>query len=350
MEEKKGSTDKPITGPFPTMSDDARIAVIWIHNPPLNTLNRETRIKLRNDLQRAIDNPLVDLIVLVGSGRSFSVGADIKELALPWALGEEQQAMKAYVDAYHTHNLAPLAAAIDSSPKPVVCLINGEAWGGGLELAMACHYRVCTSRSTLRFPEVLIGIIPGALGTQFTPRLANFNDCLQLCVACKTYVAAEAITAGIIDQIIPEIEGDSNTTMSYLRRMLLVLHNQLDRGKGASHPFRRTSMLPVRTSLKDAMRLSHLFAMKYPNYVPLPHKGGEASRGALEALIACVRAGPAFEKGALAESELSKTLVVSPQAQALRYVFMTQRETNPNLTRNPSSKRKTDLILTTLTL
>ena len=311
---------------------DTRIAVIWIHNPPLNTLNRETRIKLWNDLQRAIDNPVVELIVLVGSGRSFSVGADIKELAQPWALGEETHVMKAYVDAYNTHNLAPLAAAIDSSPKPVVCLINGEAWGGGLELAMAGHYRVCTSRSTLRFPEVMIGIIPGALGTQFTPRLTNFNDSLQLCVACKTYGTKEALAAGIIDQIIPETVGDSNTTMSYLRRMLLVLHNQLDRGKDASHPFRRTSMLPVRTSLNDAMQLSHLFAMKYPHYVPLPHKGGEASRGAIEALIACVRAGSAFEKGALVESELSKTLVVSLQAQALRYVVIVERESDMHQT------------------
>ena len=303
-------------------AQDSRIATIWIQNPPFNTLSKETRIKLQLDLQCAINDPIVELIVLAGYGRSFSVGADIKELATPWPLGMERDAMQAYVDAYATHNLAPLVAAIDASPKPIICLMNGEVYGGGLELALSCQYRVCTEASSFRFPEVLIGIIPGALGTQLLPRLVAFDDCLKMCVGCKLYTAAEALRAGVVDQVISSIDGDANTTLSYLRRLLRVLRNQLARGNDAPHPFRRTSLLPVQTALKAAVELSSKFMLS----VPAPHKGGLAARGAMEALLSCVKAGGAFERGAVVESEISKTLVVSVDAQALRYVFLAERE------------------------
>jgi enoyl-CoA hydratase/carnithine racemase len=136
------------------------IRCIRINNPPLNTLSRETRIQLMKDLKSAVDDERVEVIILVGAGQSFCVGADIRELAVSLPRGKESEAMQAYVDAYKTHNLAPLVHYIDSIAKPVVAVINGECFGGGLELALGCHYRVCTERSAFRFPEVLVGIIP----------------------------------------------------------------------------------------------------------------------------------------------------------------------------------------------
>ena len=210
--------------------EDRNIATVWIANPPLNQLSRQTRVKLRIDLERAIADPIVRVIVLVGHGRAFSVGADIKELAQPWPEGGERAAMDAYVDAYRTHNLAPLAALIDGSPKPIVALIHGEAYGGGFELALACQYRACTPTAQFRFPEVLIGIIPGALGTQLLPRLTSFDISLKMCVGCAPYTAQEALAAGIVDQVLPAVVGDSNTAASYHRRLLNVLRNQVGLG------------------------------------------------------------------------------------------------------------------------
>jgi len=344
--------------------EDRSIATVWIVNPPLNQLSRQTRVKLRVDLERAIADEAVKVIVLMGHGRTFSVGADIKELAQQWPTGGERAAMEEYVRAYQSHNLAPLVAMIDGSPKPIVALIHGEAFGGGLELALACQYRVCTPTAQLRLPEVLIGIIPGALGTQLLPRLASFDTCLRMCVGCTPCTAQDALAASIVDQVIPAVPGDSNTAASYHRRLLTVLRNQLARGRDAPHPFRRTSRLPVPVALGEATRMAHTYASAQPHALPPPHKGacgcdisrlppspppsppsppvrltfathrpgccrpagGLAAHGALEALLACVKAGAAFERGALAESEISKTLVVSLQAQALRYAFLAERE------------------------
>lgn len=323
------------------------VTVITIDNPPFNPLTRAVRLKLSASLQRANNDPACKIILLVGKGRTFSVGADIKELATPIPRDGERDAIAAYVDAYHTHNLAPLVYEIDKSSKPVVALINGPVLGGGLEIALGCQYRVCSEDSIFRFPEVLIGIIPGALGTQLLPRLTSYETCLSLCVGCIPMTAKEALKAGIVDQIIPNLKVTSdenvhsnnfmsndimkdpfhNDTNSLIQRMVAVLENQIARGEHAPSPFRKTSTLPVTVSLKDAMTMSYAYTISNPIKVPLSHKGGSAARGAMEALLACVKAGTGgFERGCLVESEISRTLVVSLEAQALRYVFLAERE------------------------
>jgi enoyl-CoA hydratase/carnithine racemase len=323
------------------------VTVITIDNPPLNTLTRAVRLKLSASLQRANNDPACKIILIVGKANAFSVGADIKELATPIPRDGERDAIAAYVDAYHTHNLAPLVYEIDNSSKPVVALINGPVLGGGLEIALGCQYRVCSEDSVFRFPEVLIGIIPGALGTQLLPRLTNYETCLSMCVGCMPMTAREALKAGLVDQIIPNLKVSSdenihsnnyitnndmkdpfyNDTNSLIQRMVAVLENQIARGELAPSPFRKTSTLPVKVSLKDAMALSYAYTISNPARVPLSHKGGLAARGAMEALLACVKAGTGgFEKGCLVESEISRTLVVSLEAQALRYVFLAERE------------------------
>ena len=137
----------------------------------------------------------------MGSEAAFSAGADINELnsvVIGHGKDSKKAAMQAYVDAYREHNLASIVYAIDSCPKPVVALITGQCLGGGLELALGCQYRIATEDAMFRFPEALIGIIPGALGTQLLPRLVKFNLCLRMCSgACEGLSAKQALESGL---------------------------------------------------------------------------------------------------------------------------------------------------------
>ncbi len=180
---------------------------------------------------------------------------------------------------------------------------SGIAFGGGLELALGCHYRIAMENSKFSLPEVKIGIIPGALGTQLLPRLLDFKACVDMCVHCKPIGAQKALDLGLIDQIIrKETNGEPYNHESCLKRVILLLERQIQRGAGAPSPFRRTSELPVISSFAESLPLA------YQIYRTLPptERGGKAARGAVRCLLACLKAGPAFETGALEESEMSK--------------------------------------------
>ena len=127
------------------------VAAITFHNPPMNTLAHALRLAVRGHLHKAIDDAAVHAIVLVGGGRAFCAGAEIREFNTPLALSAP--------------NLRDLIAAIEASPKPVVAAIHGFAMGGGLELALACHYRVASPTAQLALPEVKLGLLPGGGGT-----------------------------------------------------------------------------------------------------------------------------------------------------------------------------------------
>ena len=155
---------------FPPSYQD-EIAVIRIDNPPVNALSNEVIAGLHAEMARAAADPAARGIVIVGAGRTFVAGADIKGLeAMAWG------------DMSGAPDMHDALAFIEDCPKPVVMAMHGTALGGGLELAMAGHYRVATSDAKLGQPEVNLGIIPGAEGTQRLPRLVGVEKALEMCV------------------------------------------------------------------------------------------------------------------------------------------------------------------------
>ena len=285
-----GPDGKPNEGPI---NSSAGVYILRLSNPPLNILNKATRLKLLHDLEQAVNDANVKAIIMVGSEAAFSAGADINELnsiVIGHDKDSKKAAMRAYIDAYKEHNLASIVYAIDSCPKPVVALITGQCLGGGLELALGCQYRIATEDAIFRFPEALIGIIPGALGTQLLPRLVRFDQCLRMCCGpCESLTAKQALESGLIDQVLPpstELEmpaGSNQRLESYLARVVKLVQGQLDRG--GPTPYRRTSNTAVVTrNMADSSREAYLAMKKLPRV----DRGGAASRGAIEALLACV--------------------------------------------------------------
>src|SRR5207248_1158682 len=136
----------------------------------------------------------VKAVVLIGGGRTFIAGADIKEF-LKFTSGANTRDL----------GIDPMLAALEDCPKPVVCAIHGTALGGGLETAMACHYRVAVPAAQVGQPEVKLGLIPGAGGTQRLPRLAGVGQAAQMCASGQPIAAAEALACGIVDRL---VEGD----------------------------------------------------------------------------------------------------------------------------------------------
>ena len=225
--------------------------------------------------------------------------------------------MKAYVEAYKSgDNLAPFVYGLDQARKPIVALISGICFGGGLEVALGCHYRICTASATFRFPEVFVGVIPGALGTQFLPRMTSFRSSIELAVYGKTWDARKAVDEGIVDEIL-QSEGDDSSYGTVIRRASERVLEFLSRNTQAS-VFRPTSTLPVKVSIGDALAISFRASLKLP---PV-HRGGLAQRAALESLRQCVIAGSSFLLGAEWESEISRQIVASREAHALRYIFL----------------------------
>src|SRR5208283_3532853 len=175
------------------LTRDHGIGVITINNPPVNALSPGVPEGISEALDQIAGDASLKAAVLIGGGRTFVAGADIKEFGKMTA-GKTRGA-----------GLLPLLLKIEDSSKPVIVAIHGTAFGGGLELAMAGHYRVAVSGAQVGQPEVKLGIIPGAAGTQRLPRLAGVAKALEMCVSGNPVKADEALKFGIIDRI---VEGD----------------------------------------------------------------------------------------------------------------------------------------------
>src|SRR3989440_5639804 len=154
------------------------VAVITLDNPPVNGLGFDTRKGITDGLDKALEDPKVQAIVITGAGKAFSGGADIKEFGSPKALAEP--------------NLLSVILAIEASTKPVVAAIHSVCMGGGLELALGCHYRVAQAGTQVALPEVKLGLLPGAGGTQRLPRVLGLENALNIIVAGEP-VASELL-------------------------------------------------------------------------------------------------------------------------------------------------------------
>ncbi|MGB2816491.1 MAG: enoyl-CoA hydratase/isomerase family protein, partial [Burkholderiaceae bacterium] len=142
------------------------VAVLQIDNPPVNGLGHPTRRTLAEGLERALDDAAVKAIVITGTDKVFSGGADIREFNTPAALAAP--------------NLLQLIEQVEASPKPVIAAINGVCMGGGLELSLGCNYRIATPDAAMGLPEVKIGLLPGAGGTQRLPRAVGAEKALRM--------------------------------------------------------------------------------------------------------------------------------------------------------------------------
>src|SRR6478609_229347 len=145
------------------------VAVITLNNPPVNGLGYATRTGITSGLDQANADPAVKAIVVTGAGKAFSGGADIKEFGSPKALAEP--------------NLLSVILALENSAKPVVAAMHSVAMGGGLELALGCHYRIAAPGTSIALPEVKLGLIPGAGGTQRLPRVLGVEPALNMIVS-----------------------------------------------------------------------------------------------------------------------------------------------------------------------
>ncbi len=170
------------------------VAVIAVDYPPVNALGPGVPAAISEAIESAERDPAVSAIVFMGAGKTFVAGADINSLERA-AWGDREAAC----------DLHPLLARIEDCAKPVVMAIHGTALGGGLEIAMAGHFRVAAPDALLGQPEVNLGIIPGAEGTQRLPRLVGVAKALDMCVTGKPLKAADAQAAGLIDRV---MEGD----------------------------------------------------------------------------------------------------------------------------------------------
>ena len=272
-----------------------QVALITVNNPPVNALGTEVVEGLSAAIDDVGRNPSIRAAVLIGAGRTFVAGADIK--------GLEQLAWGSETGLPEMHDILK---RLEDLPKPFVMAMHGTALGGGLELAMAGHYRVAVADAQMGQPEVNLGIIPGAEGTQRLPRLVGMEKSIEMCVSGKPIKARDALAAGLIDRI---IDGDLATgAMAFAREQI---------GAGALPKTReRTDKLPPRDQLPAMLQAGRDLARK--------------TRRNLEAPVAVVDALEAaatlpFDDGCQREREVFFTCVRSDQAKALIYAFFAER-------------------------
>jgi 3-hydroxyacyl-CoA dehydrogenase len=188
--------------PLVDLRRDDNIGVIVIDNPPVNALKNAVRSGLTEALTRAREDASIEALVITCAGRTFIAGADISEFGKP----------------PQPPTTIDVIAAIESMPKPVIAAMHGTALGGGLEVALGCHYRVAVPSAKLGLPEIKLGLMPGAGGTQRLPRLVGVEMALDMIVTGEQVTASEALDAGLIDMI---VVGDlAAAGVAYARRVV----------------------------------------------------------------------------------------------------------------------------------
>lgn len=268
------------------------IAVITIDNPPVNALSPGVPEGIGAAIAEVGTNPEIRAAVMIGAGRTFIAGADITELEkATWGLPADLP------------GLHDLLMQIEDCPKTVVVAIHGTAFGGGLEVAMAGHYRVAVKDAVVGQPEVNLGIIPGAEGTQRLPRLAGVEKALEMCVTGKPVKAGDALAAGILDAI---VEGDLLTGALAF---------------AAAHPERRKTR-ERNEKLGAADANAPLFATAWELARKI-RRNQFAPMQAIAAIEAATKMG--FEDGCARERGLFDACLRNDQSKSLVHAFFAER-------------------------
>ncbi|CAN5712935.1 3-hydroxyacyl-CoA dehydrogenase NAD-binding domain-containing protein [soil metagenome] len=278
--------------PYVTCTVDGDVAVIAMNKPPINGLGAKLRSGIVEGLDEAVANDAVKAIVLTGTARAFSGGADVTEFGTPKALREP--------------NLRVVIAALDDSPKPIVAAIAGQCLGGGLELALGAHFRVALADAQLGLPEVKLGLLPGAGGTQRLPRLIGLEAALNIIVYGAPLAAAKFEGTPLIDEVVAA-GGDLLAAATAFARKVVA----------ESRPLERARDLKVREPAADALLQ---FAR---NMVAAGAKNFPAPLACVEAIANSV--GKPFDEGLRLEREGFMTLMNTPESRALRHVFAAER-------------------------
>src|SRR5437773_1956758 len=257
------------------------IAVITLNNPPVNSLGNALRAAIMEYLKKAEGDPAVKGAVLIGSAKAFSGGADIREFNKP----------------REKPDLAELNDQQDAMTKPLVAAIGGFALGGGLELALACHFRIALPRSQLGLPEVKLGILPGSGGTQRLPRIIAMAEAVRLMTTGAMITSEKAKELGLLDEI---VNGDLlQSAISFARQKI-------------GQPLAR---------IRD--RKAKLDGEPKAFFAGVRAQVAKESRGypAPLEIVACAEAAATlpFDEGRRVEREAFARLVASPESAALRH-------------------------------
>jgi len=275
-----------------------RVAVVTIDNPPVNALSPAVWEALGEAVARAATDQGVDAIVLIGAGTTFIAGADIKVFD---TLKTREQSLER---SARTH---ALLKRLEDTPKPLVAAIHGHALGGGNEVAMACHYRVAARDAKIGQPEVLLGIIPGAGGTQRLPRLCGARLALRMCTDGRPISAEQALANGLIDRITDGPLQDAAIAFA--------------RERATSSETRKTRELSDKIAdVSSGLSACHEMRASLGRTA----KGLAAPYAAVDAIETTLQ--QPFEAGSLRERELFADCVVSIQSKALRHLFFAERE------------------------
>jgi 3-hydroxyacyl-CoA dehydrogenase len=272
---------------------EGEVAVLTIDSPPVNALSAAVRDGLSQGLAQAIANPAAKAIVLMGAGRTFSAGADIAEFGKPpKGVG-----------------LLDLEAQIETAPKPAVAAIHGTALGGALELALACHYRIAVPSARCGLPEVKLGILPGAGGTQRLPRIVGAEKALELILSGEHVPARAALDMGLLDELVDEstLRDDA---IAFARRVV-----------AERRPLNKVRDLDDKL---DAARRDPGLFDRFRGANAKKFRGFEAP----ERIIQCIEAAVTlpFEEGMKVERANFLELVNGAQSAAQRYVFFAERQ------------------------
>ena len=280
-----------MTATYQTRGD---VAVITLDNPPVNGLGYDTRVGIVSGLERALDDAAVKAIVITGAGKAFSGGADIREFGSPKAIAEP--------------NLLSVILALEASSKPIVAAIHSVAMGGGLELALGCHYRVAAPGAQIALPEVKIGLIPGAGGTQRLPRVLGLESALNMIVSGEP-VASERLAKApgqrLFDRI---VEGD------LMEGAIAFAHEIVDKRP-----------LPLVRQLKVEHPNAQAYLQFARNTVGAMARNFPAPPKCVDAVAASTTM--KFDEGMKYERELFMNLMLTPECKALRHAFMAERAT-----------------------
>ena len=269
------------------------VAVITLDNPPVNGLGYDTRTGVAAGVEQAVADPAVVALVVTGAGRAFSGGADIKEFGSPKAIAEP--------------NLLSLIRLLEDCPKPVVAAINGTCMGGGLELALGCHWRVAAVGVDVALPEVKIGLIPGAGGTQRLPRVVGVETALNIIVSgdpVKSEILASLPGQKLFDQIVPAGQSVVDAAVALAAAKV-------------GEPRVRVRDLPVSHPNPDAyFQFARNTVKAMAKNFPAPARCVDAVEQALK---------KPFDQGMAYERETFIALMMTPECKALRHAFFGER-------------------------
>lgn len=277
-----------------TTAREGRVLVVTINNPPVNALSQAVRQGLADAVAQAQGDDAVKAVLLVGSGKAFIAGADIREFGKP--------AMPP--------SLPDVLMQLESSDKLVIAAIHGPALGGGLEVALSCHYRLAVSGAKLGLPEVQLGLLPGAGGTQRTPRLIGVKAALDLMLSGRHAGAEEALVMGLVDQVVPAGTDARSAGLTYA--------NQLLDDKAPVRRTREAAALADKAATQAELDAAKAESAKKNRGLFSPGKIIECVQGALDL---------PFDEGMKNERKLFVQCLESPQRAGLIHAFFAERET-----------------------